>query len=60
MADKYVATKTITIYKTVELAATALATAIHLIDTGQANLRCGINRIEADRYAAWTIYTNVA
>ncbi len=58
---KYVATKTVTVYATVELAVAALETAVHAIEAGTtANLKCGITRIEANRYAAWTIYTNVA
>ena len=60
MVDKYVATKTVTIYDTVENAATGLGTTIHTIDTGKANLKCDIHRIEANKYAAWVVYTDVA
>lgn len=57
---KYAVTKTVTIYNDIETAVAGLETAIELIDTGKANLKCGINRIEANKYAAWVVYTNVA
>lgn len=58
---KYAATKSVTIYNTVETAVAGLATYIATITTGTtANLKCGINRIEANKYAAWVVYTNVA
>ena len=58
---KYVTTTTVTVYNTVEEAATGLASALHLIDTGStANLKCDIHRIESNKYAAWVVYTDVA
>lgn len=57
---KYVATKVVTIFNDIETAVTGLGTAIHLIDTGKANLKCGVQRIESNKYAAWVVYTNVA
>ena len=57
---KYAATKTVTIYNDIETAVAGLATTIHLIDEGKYNLKCGVERIEANKYAAWTIFTNVA
>jgi hypothetical protein len=58
---KYAATKAVTIYDTVENAITGIATAIHLVDTGTFNnFKCGVDRIEANKYAGWYVYTNAA
>ena len=54
---KYTATKSVTVYDRVEDAVAGLETQLELIDTGANNLTMGIERLGANNYAAWVVYT---
>ncbi len=58
---KYAATKSVTIYNTVQEAIAGIEAAIDAIEAGTFNnLKCGVERIEANKYAGWYVYTNAA
>lgn len=58
---KYVATKSVTVYNTVEEAVAGIETAVHAVEAGTfANFKCGVIRTESNRYVGWYVYTNVA
>jgi len=54
---RYTASHAVSIHNTVELAAAGLEALIHAIDSGKNNMSSGIVRIEANKYAAWVVYT---
>lgn len=53
----YTASKTVTVYNTVEEAVAGLETMLETITTGQQHLTFGIIQIEGNKYAAWIVYT---
>lgn len=56
----YAATKTVVVYNTIEEAVAGLETALEAIAQGKANLKFDVIKIEANKYAAWTMYTDAA
>ena len=54
---KYTATKSITVYNSIEEAVAGLETKLEAADTGQNNLHLGIEKIEGGKFAAWVVYT---
>ena len=54
----YAATDSVTITDTVEGAVAALETALETINNGKTIQACDIIRIEANKYAAYVVYTD--
>jgi hypothetical protein len=57
---KYTSHNAKTLCNTVEEAATALETLIHLVDVTRLNMNCGITKTNDNKYLAWLVYTDEA
>jgi len=54
---KYTATKSVSVYDSIEDAVAGLETQLEAIDTGKNHLTFDIVKIEGGKYAAWVAYT---
>lgn len=53
----YTATKSVSVYNTIEEAVAGLETQLEAIATGKNNLKYDVIKIAGGKYAAWTCFT---